>query len=237
MNALTYRVGAYPLGIPLMKFTLTYDGELPSTGNHSKKIETKWEIRKHFHPQLEELWQVHPALRQLQKHGSVMAKGRHVYVMMESHHEYEAGVPPALDYARPLADDQIDLCALISRGAREFQPLVRKSFALTCGLKILFLRRGPAGKVYQGGDLDNRIKTLLDALAIPPHREHVLNDPTITDPILCLVEDDSLITGLSVETERLLSRPNTPESEVRLIIEVDVRVSDSRLYNTMFLGD
>jgi hypothetical protein len=41
---------------------------------------------------------------------------------------------------------------------------VRNSFALHCGLKVLFLRKEPPGKVYQGGDIDGRIKTLLDAL-------------------------------------------------------------------------
>lgn len=131
----------------------------------------------------------------------------------------------------------IDLCALVPRGNRSFKPLVRKSFALNCGLKITFLRNGPAGKVYQGGDLDNRLKTLLDSLSVPPHAEHVLTDAAIDDPIYCLVEDDSLITGISIETERLLARPGASESEVRLIIEVDVRVSDSRIYNYSFLGD
>ena len=63
-------------GVPLMKFTLTYDGELPSSGNGSKKLEKKWEIRKHFHPQLVELWNVKPALKQLQKHGCTMIKGK-----------------------------------------------------------------------------------------------------------------------------------------------------------------
>jgi hypothetical protein len=46
-------------GMPFMKFTLTFDGELPSNGDYR----SKWEIRKQFHPQLEELWNTHPALR------------------------------------------------------------------------------------------------------------------------------------------------------------------------------
>lgn len=80
-----------------MKFTLTYDGELPSSGNGSKKLEKKWEIRKHFHPQLVELWNVKPALKQLQKHGCTMIKGRHVYSFLESHHEHDDEIPATVD--------------------------------------------------------------------------------------------------------------------------------------------
>ena len=49
----------------IMKFTLTYDGRLPSGGNKNKK-EAIWEIRKAFHPQLKDLWANHPALRSIE---------------------------------------------------------------------------------------------------------------------------------------------------------------------------
>ena len=70
----------------------------------------------------------------------------------------------------------INLRVPIGVGGRIFQPLVRESFALKCGLDILFLRQESPGKVYQGGDLDNRIKTLLDALSVPQAPEHVVKD-------------------------------------------------------------
>ncbi len=38
--------------VNLMKFTLTFDGEMPATGNSSRKCAAKWQIRKAFHPQL-----------------------------------------------------------------------------------------------------------------------------------------------------------------------------------------
>ena len=43
-----------PYGPSLMKFTLTYDGELKSNG----KPRDKWKIRNHLSPQLEELWKI-----------------------------------------------------------------------------------------------------------------------------------------------------------------------------------
>ncbi len=155
--------------------------------------------------------------------------------MMETHHELQKELEAAPYAPQP---NEVDLCAPIERFGYQFKPLVRKSFALVCGLKIIFLRREKVGHVYSGGDLDNRIKTLLDSLSMPQYQEQVVkNDASISAPILCLLEDDSLISGLSVESQRLLMPQNTPGSFVKLIIEVDVRVSDSRTYNAIFLGD
>jgi len=51
----------------------------------------------------------------------------------------------------------------------KFRPLVRSSLKAICELQILFLRQGdPGALVSQSGDLDNRIKTLLDGLRILP---------------------------------------------------------------------
>ena len=56
--------------------------------------------------------------------------------------------------------------------------------ALTCGLKILFLRKeGPGKLILQGGDIDNRLKTLLDALKMPSDLSEIVKDATIDDPI------------------------------------------------------
>jgi hypothetical protein len=132
-----------------------------------------------------------------------------------------------------LRDDQIDLCALIPVGNVKFRPLIRESYALGCSLNILFMRKEPVGRVYQGGDMDNRIKTLLDGLSIPKAEQVV---DTTESPLYCLLEDDALVTGLSVETRRLLNAPGT-NKQVKLIIQVAVSVMDARSYNVQFLGD
>lgn len=217
-------------GIPLVKFTLTYDGELPSSGNGSKKVRDKWAIRKQFDPQLRELWELSPALHLAKTHSIVPATGG--FWMIDTHHS-----DPNIVATKVMKEGDIDLCAQIEREGRKFFPLVRESFALMCGLKILFLRKEKPGHVYQGGDLDNRIKTLLDALCIPSAQQVIAEDATITDPIHCLMEDDSRIMSLSIETERLLSKAGSSESEVRLVIEVDVRVTQMHIYNAQFLGD
>jgi hypothetical protein len=217
-------------GIPFVKFTLTYDGELPSSGNGSKKVREKWEIRKQFDPQLRELWKVSPGLRLARTHSIIPAAGG--FWMIDTHHS-----DPHVVSNTVMKEGDIDLCAHIERGGRKFFPLVRESFALMCGLKILFLRKEKPGRVYQGGDLDDRIKTLLDALCIPDAAQVKAEDATIEDPIHCLLEDDSRIMSLDVQTERLLSNVGSSESEVRLVVEVDVRVTQMHIYNAQFLGD
>jgi hypothetical protein len=208
-----------------MKFTLTFDGQLRSNGTPKEK----WAIRKHLHPQLQELWSIHPSLKSLKRVPYLPKEGRFYHT--EQHHSVE---PPLEQQAEPeCLNEWINLCAEIERGGRRFLPLIRETLALKCSLKIQFLRKEDAGHIYQGGDLDNRIKTLFDGLSVP-NKDQVVHDPTIADPICCLVEDDALITGLEISTHRLLSRPDASKHDVRLIIGVEVSVSQHRL---AFLGD
>jgi hypothetical protein len=214
-----------------MKFTLTYEGELRSNADFKQK----WEIRKHFDPQLRELWKIDPAL-------CSVVENRHIppnqeFIRVEKHHQSPLNTTRKSKVAgAKLTKERLDLCAPIVIKNRKFTPLVRDTFALKCVLKIKFLRKEEPGKLYQGGDLDNRIKTLLDALSIP-NRDQIVEDTTIADPIYCLLEDDRLVTGLEIETHRLLKNPDASKHTVQLLIEVDVRVSQAKQYNIEFLGD
>lgn len=214
-------------GLPIMKFTLTFEGCLPPSANKSK-TKRVWEIRKQLHPQLVDLWESHPSLK------AVFA-ARHFpkgVGMMRSRHHSEGNAPSATGFT----SETTDLCAPIEKSGVQFLPLIRETYALHCGLKVLFLRREAPGSVYQGGDLDGRIKTLLDALAMPQHAEQVLADDAQECPLYCLLEDDSMVSGLEVQSERLLGDQNHPKDHARLVIEVDVRVRDARAYNLPFLG-
>ena len=56
---------------------------------------------------------------------------------------------------------------IVCNGNR-FVPLVSKAGGFTCSLDILFLRRDdPEGPIESGGDIDNRLKVLLDGLRMP----------------------------------------------------------------------
>jgi hypothetical protein len=90
--------------------------------------------------------------------------------------------------------------------------------------------------VYQGGDIDGRIKTIVDALTMPRHAEQVLEKTSKSEPIYCLMEDDSLVSGFQVESERLLGDHINSTDYAKLLIEVDVRVRQAAVYNQSFLG-
>jgi hypothetical protein len=246
----TLRLGYGVFGVPFVKFTLTYDGPLPSSGNKGKN-ENKWEIRKRFHPQLVDLWGSHPALKAVEdnKHfpmrgGAVLTQAHHLHpgpVHPPARLRIQDDGTPALDVDYLYADQSerptiLDLCEPIEKYGAWFRPLVRESYALHCGLKIRFLRQEPPGHVYQGGDLDGRIKTLLDALAMPQHAEQVLENITNRHPIHCLLQDDSMISGLEIESERLLGDQSNSKEWVKLTVEVDVRVRQATIYNQSFLG-
>lgn len=212
-----------------MKFTLAYDGPLPSQ-NARHIFDRKWQIRKILAPQLVDLWSVHPGLKRLNRY---LPRGG--YFHTETHHSTEA--TSGQDYSN--AALYLDLGGPIEVSGIPFLPLIRESYALTCSLNILFLRKEPAGNVYSGGDLDNRIKTFLDALKVPQSEADSVAKvfPKPTEPIHCLLEDDSLITGLSVQSDRLLGEPSKDEGYVRLVVDVDIRVIQPKFYNQLFLGD
>ena len=93
---------------------------------------------------------------------------------------------------------------------------------------ITFLRQQPPGQLLgEGGDIDNRLKTLSDALRMPSKAEAQQAQIDIRpddDPIHCLLQDDALVTKVTLETDRLL-RPATDRFALVAIIEVLVVVS------------
>jgi hypothetical protein len=225
--------GDRPYGRPVMKFTLTYEGSLPSSGNKPKNRD-KWNIRKVLHPQFIDLWKSHPALIEIELNGRYFPKQGGA-TFFQTHHSAPGPISARQPPGPP--QDILDLCESINKHGAWFRPLVRETFALHCGLNVHFLRKEPPGRVYQGGDLDGRIKTLIDALTMPQHVEQVLEKTTTKiEPLYCLLEDDSMISGLESESERLLGdNPIIPDF-VKLMIEVDVRIRRPMIYNQSFLS-
>ena len=56
--------------------------------------------------------------------------------------------------------------------------------------------------------------------------------PPTLNAIYCLMESDSLVSSLDVETERLLFPTSTHQHDVHLVIEVSLRVLLSTLETT-----
>jgi hypothetical protein len=121
-----------------------------------------------------------------------------------------------------------------------FVPLVRERISLFCSLNILFLRRDIPGSVINVGDLDNRIKTLVDTLRRPMSIQELRGNEQPAageDPFFCLLEDDKLVTHLAIETDTLLDPPiGTAEEgrEVKLVITVELKPNDVTMFNLGF---
>jgi hypothetical protein len=106
------------------------------------------------------------------------------------------------------------------RGDHQFVPLVTEELKILCHLDVLFLRPGAPGETLNSGDIDNRIKTLIDALRVP---DGVATKPQDDEtPFFVLLQDDRLVTRLSVETDTLLQPTGVGAGpqDARLIITV-----------------
>jgi hypothetical protein len=96
--------------------------------------------------------------------------------------------------------------------------------------------QAPGQLIGDGGDIDNRVKTLLDALSVPPPAQTDLFSNTgPTQPIYCLLQDDGLVTKLSVETDRLL-RPTLNRFDLVAMMQVIIRASKVTYGTLALLG-
>ncbi len=91
---------------------------------------------------------------------------------------------------------------------------------------MLLLRIDQPGASIWSGDVDNRLKTLIDALTLPKANDGYaeLSPDRYEDPFFCLLEDDSLLSRISVETDRLLDFPNdSDQSFAQVMVTVSIR--------------
>lgn len=158
----------------------------------------KQAIRRALHPQLRELW-THPPL--------------------DSYAEQWLLDEP----------DPNDLSVVTRVGDFRFATLVCEPLKLFVELDIVLLRpTTPGALIRQGGDIDNQLKTLFDALRMPhnvgelPHNDHPADDE---DPFHCLLDDDERIVRVGVEVDRYLAAPDS--SSVR--VEMFVRTRPARV--------
>ena len=213
-----------------MRFTLHYRGDLRAShgGRGGSRLDDKWRIRRQIHPQLKELWKHHQVLKGIHTEAVVPGTGGRFSTFHVHHSEAD---PPS-----ELGPNPVNLIAPIIVAGKDFVPLIRESMSLVCDLDILFLRKGEPGRlISQSGDIDNRIKTLLDGLRMPSNASEI-GERRVYRPTYCLLENDSLITGLNVQTDRLLDFRMTSEHAVQLIIKVTANVIHVRPYNQRLMG-
>ena len=123
-------------------------------------------------------------------------------------------------------------------GGLDWNPIITSDLKLLAELDIQMLHPEVVGLART--DIDNRIKTLLDGLRCPQNdHEAGENTPRDVGPIYTLLDDDHLVTKISVNTSHLLDanmlcKPTSPDS-VFMLIDVNVRVSEGNLENLPFM--
>jgi hypothetical protein len=192
-----------------MEFRLTYEGPLYASAN-KPRAGHKHDLRREFHKQLKRLWEVVPQLE------GTAPEPVHLRLSGDQGNQW---VPPARTSAQ--------LAAAHAKFGFEFVPLVTRAQLLSCGLDIFFLRPEPPGKIVQSGDIDGRLKTVLDALQMPQHLQELDGNTPGQDekPFFVLLENDSLVTKVSVDADTLLQRVGAQFSpnDARIVITVRVR--------------
>ncbi|MDR2412798.1 MAG: hypothetical protein LBD50_01130 [Rickettsiales bacterium] len=125
-------------------------------------------------------------------------------------------------------------------GGIDYNPIITPSLKLIAELDIQMLHPEIVGVARS--DIDNRVKTILDGLRCPQNNHEIgENTPRNMGPICTLLDDDHLVTKLSVNTSHLLSTHMFPEDRGRIndpifmMIDVNVRVAEGNLENLPFM--
>lgn len=186
-----------------MELKLIYSGQLKAS--NGSRVKEKHEIRQQFHKQLKRLWEV----KRQPLRGSVIELGG-----------------GSLTGPQALAE-RFQICGY------RFVPLVTDEYPLCVSLDVLFLRRDKINAIrIAGGDIDNRIGTLFDALRMPRDCSELPAGAAPTEgenPFYVLLQNDSLVVDLRVSTSLLLaplgSPPTEYENDVHLVIGVQIKPS------------
>jgi hypothetical protein len=197
-----------------MELTLYYRGELGS----NKGPNQKQGLRRAFHKQLSVLWQQDPWQGERWRWDTEDK----IYQVHKDSKNLE----------------NVDIKHTI--GKFTFVPLISRKIFMVADINIQMLRSEPAGTVSaQSGDLDNRVKTLLDALRMPNTPQDLPKDDIPRDnetPFFCLLEDDALIHKFSVTTHRWLDATVSPK-EVMLLISIRTSLTKLMAHNEHLGGN
>ncbi|MEG3144566.1 hypothetical protein U1839_07855 [Sphingomonas sp. RT2P30] len=189
-----------------LQFRLTYQGLLLAENNRgaitNARADHKQMIRKAFHRQLKRLWSISPFLS-----------------LSEQPNSHKVGWPNVAKTSVPA------LANRFARNGYNFVPLITRDLNVSCEVSVLFLRNDPPGSVIKSGDIDNRLKTLFDALTMPSDGAQLGKFTTPDEdeiPFFCLLEDDCLITKASVESDTMLEPVNIddPSNSARVIVTI-----------------
>lgn len=196
-----------------MEFTLRYVGQIPkgTRGIHA--------IRIAFDEQLADLWardlrlkDVHPtAIRPFVK---------------SARFPFDVRQQEKVEKVRTTPDGIHGYHEV--RGIR-FVPLVTRWRYLRCELAVRLHRYEgdlhTGGVLYHGGDIDNKAKSLIDALRMPMGARDLPTNAEHRRPVFyCVLEDDRLVTKLTLESRNRLGPRPRGRAMTTLDVDVDLRI-------------
>lgn len=125
----------------------------------------------------------------------------------------------------------------VEHGGKRYWFLVSEYLATVVDLNITILVPHEVGRIIQnGGDIDNRVKTLFDALRIPAVESEIPS----SDPfdygdggMYCLLQDDKLINRVSIRSYR--DHAPLDGDSVRCLIEVETKITRALWGNLNFV--
>lgn len=169
-----------------MEFRLIYQGALRSTQRDPKPdsgVPTKhWQLKHQIRQQL------HPQLKRLWE--------VHPLLKVASSEKGSPFYVPGLAAINPIPP-------------WNFVPLITGDIDMVTSLEVTLLRLDHPGESIWSGDIENRVKTLIDALEVPGIQDgygSLIPGPG-EQPFYCLLENDKLLNNLSIVTDRLLAAP------------------------------
>jgi hypothetical protein len=204
-----------PLEDPRMELTLRYRGDL--LGAQSKNgLKSKQAVRLALSPQIGDFWGRDPRFNFHDLKSLRIAR-----------REKDAFI---LD---PTPQRYADLHFRYDIRGVYYVPLLTAGMRADCSLSVRFHRPQDAGSIiYAGGDLDNRLKTLFDALRMPKDSSEVdpyepMSNPGLdAERVFCLLEGDELITRLTIESKRLLGPPPRDADYANWVeLEIDINIA------------
>jgi hypothetical protein len=199
-------------GESMIEFFLRYRGHLHSATKNDSRTKEKMLIRRQLSPQLRSFCQNHPTLKRVMEDAINREKPIRSNGFVNSEEDQRRFAHAAI-------------------GGWKFVPLVLRGRRWICELKVTFLRRNDPGQIYSGGDLDNRIKTLFDGLRMPYEAAEIIGPPENDDNLcFCLLEDDALISGWTMETGRLWGPLDSNGNENGADVDINMHVT-VRTYN------
>lgn len=125
----------------------------------------------------------------------------------------------------------------IERTGKRYWFLIAEHLATTVDLALTLLVPHETRRiVHNGGDIDNRIKTLFDALRVPAAGSEIPKSDEFdygTEGMYCLLQDDKLINRISIRTYQ--DHLPVEQDHVRCLIEVETKITRALWGNLGFV--